>query len=46
MADLTEAITNLRTYRDRLQGEADQFQRDAAGFDRAKALQNKNEAEA
>ncbi|EHM0657481.1 restriction endonuclease, partial [Escherichia coli] len=46
LADLTEAITNLRTYRDRLQGEADQFQRDAAGFDRAKALQNKNEAEA
>lgn len=44
--DLTEAITKLRSYRDRLQGEADQFQRDATGFDRAKALQDKNEAEA
>ncbi|EIZ9117247.1 AAA family ATPase [Escherichia coli] len=46
LADLTEAITNLRSYRDRLQGEADQFQRDATEFDRAKALQDKNEAEA
>jgi hypothetical protein len=45
-ADLTEAIMTLSTYRDRLLGEAEQFQRDAAGFDRAKALQDKNEAEA
>lgn len=46
LADLTDAVTKLCAYRDRLQGEADQFQKDAAGFDRAKALQDKNEAEA
>ncbi|AZK64921.1 AAA family ATPase [Pectobacterium brasiliense] len=46
LADLTDAITKLCVYRDRLQGEAEQFQKDAAGFDRAKALQDKNEAEA
>lgn len=46
LPDVTEALTNLRTYRDRLQGEAEQFQKDATGFDRAKASQDKNEAEA
>ncbi|MBO1929075.1 hypothetical protein J4731_08535 [Providencia rettgeri] len=46
MADLTDAITKLCAYRDKLQGEENQFQKDAAGFDRAKALQDKNEAEA
>lgn len=43
---LTEAVRSLSTYRDRLQAEADQFMKDAAGFDRAKAIQDKNEAEA
>lgn len=46
LPDLTNAVTKLSTYRDRLLGEADQFKKDAVGFDRAKALQDKNEAEA
>lgn len=46
VADLTDTITKLCAYRDKLQGEESQFQKDAAGFDRAKALQDKNEAEA
>lgn len=46
LPDLTDAVTKLSTYRDRLLGEAAQFKKDAAGFDRAKALQDKNEAEA
>jgi len=46
LPDLTDAVTKLSTYRDRLLGEADQFKKDEAGFDRAKALQDKNEAEA
>ncbi|WP_235846354.1 AAA family ATPase [Morganella psychrotolerans] len=44
--DLSDAITKLIVYRDKLQGEADQFQKDAAGFDKAKAILDKNEAEA
>lgn len=44
--DLTDAVTKLGEYRDRLQGEADLFQKDAIGFDRVRVLQDKSEAEA